>query len=111
MTQPAPLYRISFVNQGKVYEVFAREVGQSDMMGFIEIAGFEFGKRSSVVVDPGEETLRSEFEGVERTFVPLHAVVRIDRVAEGGSARITELGEGAGKVTPFPVFAPGPEKS
>jgi len=100
------LFKVTFVNRGKVYEVFVREVCQSAMMGFVEIAGFEFGKRSSVVVDPSEETLRREFEGVERTYVPLHAVVRIDEVAARGSARITELGDEAGKVTPFPVFAP-----
>jgi hypothetical protein len=43
-----------------------------------------FGERSSVVVDPTEERLRSEFDGVECTHIPLHVIVRIDQVARPG---------------------------
>jgi hypothetical protein len=31
-------------------------------------------------VDPSEERLRHEFEGVQRFHVPLHSVIRIDEV-------------------------------
>lgn len=97
------MYRVSFINQGKVYEIYAKQVSQSGLYGFVELEGLVFGERSSVVIDPAEERLQTEFAGVKRSYVPMHAVVRIDEVDKRGPAKITAAGEG-GKVTPFPVY-------
>ncbi len=103
-------YRVTFVNQGKVYEMFAREVYQDSLYGFVTIEDLLFGERSKLVVDPGEERLRHEFEGVERFHIPLHAVIRIDEVAEIGIARIRDLAPG-NNVTMFPgVLPPGADR-
>lgn len=99
------LYRIQFVNQGKLYELYAREVSHGGMFGFLEISGFEFGKRSEIVVDPSEEKLKAEFEGVKRSFIPMHAVIRIDEVRKQGAAKISETD---GNITPFPMSWYGP---
>ena len=96
------VYKVVFLNDGKVYEIYARSVGQSNLMGFVEVEGLLFGERSQVVVDPTEEKLRSEFANVDRTFIPLHAVVRIDQVAKRGVARITGV-TGTEKVRPLPT--------
>jgi hypothetical protein len=103
-------YRITFHNQGKVYEIYARSVHQSGMFGFIEVEKIVFGEKSAVLVDPSEEHLKSEFEGVSRTYLPMHAVIRIDEVEKTGHSKITKA-EGRDKVTPFPVYAPGQETS
>lgn len=100
------LYKVVFNNQGKTYEVYARHVSQGSMFGFVEIEGLVFGERSEIVVDPSEEKLKNEFEGVERTFVPMHAVVRIDQVEKQGNARITEGGDNVTQF-PLPVYTPG----
>jgi len=102
------VYRVVFVNQGKVYEVFARGVGQGAMFGFVEVEGLLFGERSTVVVDPGEEALAREFAGVERTYVPLHSVVRIDEVEQRGTSKVHPVSEGSSKVTalPTPIYTP-----
>ena len=55
-----PIYRVVFYNQGEIYEVFARQIYQSDLMGFIEIEDFVFGERTQVIVDPAEEKLKTE---------------------------------------------------
>jgi hypothetical protein len=104
------LYRIVFVNQGKVYEVYARKVAQNELFGFIEVEDLVFGERSEVVVDPSEERLKSEFAGVKRSFIPLHAVIRIDEVAKQGVGKITSVE--SDNITPFPmpVYTPGPNK-
>lgn len=94
------IYRIQFFNQGQVYEVYAKQVSQGGLFGFIEIEQMIFGERSQVVVDPGEEKLKSEFQGVKRTYIPMHAVIRIDEVEKEGSAKISDA---KGKVTPFPM--------
>jgi hypothetical protein len=100
------IYRISFYNQGNIYELHAREVHQSNMYAFIEIEDIIFGERSSVVIDPSEEKLKSEFAGVKRTYIPLHAVIRIDEVAKEGINKIIATDEKPGKITPFPLAAP-----
>ena len=96
------IFRIMFVNQGKIYEVYARKVGHGDLFGFIEIEELLFGERSSVVLDPSEERIKSEFEGVKRTFLPMHSVLRIDEVKKHGTSKITTL-EGGTNVAQFPM--------
>ncbi len=103
------LYKVSFFNQGQVYEIYARQVSQGGLFGFIEIEGLVFGEKTQIVVDPSEERLQKEFEGVKRVYVPMHAVVRIDEVEKHGNARITPPPEGGGNVASFPVpiYSPG----
>lgn len=106
MPESKRLYRVSFFNQGKVYEVYARSVSQGGLYGFVEIEELVFGERSKVVVDPGEEKLAAEFADVVRTYIPMHAVVRIDEVKKRGKASITEFKSDGGKVAQFPVYTP-----
>ncbi|HEV2332753.1 MAG TPA: DUF1820 family protein [Gammaproteobacteria bacterium] len=102
------IYKVIFMNQGKLYEIYARRVSQDGFWGFIEIEQMVFGERGGVVVDPNEEKLKTEFEGVKKSFIPMHSVVRIDEVAREGTAKIVAL-EGGGNVSPFPVplYTPG----
>jgi hypothetical protein len=106
------LYKVVFVNQGKVYEIYARHVGQGELYGFVEVKDLVFGARSRVVVDPAEEKLRNEFDGVGVTYVPIHSVVRIDRVEREGTAKIIPLSErtdsGAGAVNTLSTLATPP---
>jgi hypothetical protein len=97
------IFKVLFVNQGKVYEVYARKVGHGTLFGFIEVEELVFGERSTVVLDPGEERIKSEFAGVKRTYLPLHSVLRIDEVKKQGQAKITTF-EGA-NVAQFPMAA------
>jgi hypothetical protein len=96
------LYRVVFQNQNQIYEVFVRSVYQSELFGFIEIEQLVFGERSAVVVDPAEEKLAHEFANVERSYLPMHSIIRIDEVTERGNARITPSGSDT-KVAPFPT--------
>jgi len=96
------IFRIIFVNQGKVYEVYARKVNHGELFGFIEVEELVFGERSSVVLDPSEERIKGEFSGVKRTFLPMHSILRIDEVKKQGVSKITAL-EGAANVTQFPM--------
>lgn len=100
------IYRISFYNQGDIYELHAREIHQGNMYAFLEIEGIIFGERSAIVVDPSEEKLKSEFEGVRRTYIPLQAVIRIDEVEREGTNKITAMEGNSSKVMPFPMSQP-----
>jgi len=95
------IFKIMFVNQGKVYEVYARKVSQGRLFGFIDVEELVFGERSSVVLDPGEERIKSEFTGVKCTMLPMHSILRIDEVKKQGVSKVSAL-EG-GNVTQFPM--------
>jgi hypothetical protein len=101
------IFKVLFVNQGKVYEVYARKVAQGRLFGFIEIEELVFGERSSVVLDPGEERIKSEFAGVKCTMLPMHSVLRIDEVKKQGVSKISAL-EGGSNIAQFPlgVYSP-----
>lgn len=100
------LYRVRFVNQDKVYEIYAKSVYQGDLYGFVIVEELVFDTQTVVVVDPSEEKLKAEFAGVKQTILPMHSIVRIDAVEQRGPASITEL-DGS-TVTPFPstVYTP-----
>ena len=95
------IFKVMFVNQGKIYEIYARKVSHGGLFGFIEVEELVFGERSSVVVDPVEERIQTEFAGVKRSYLPLHSIIRIDEVRKQGVSKISAL-EG-GNVTQFPV--------
>src|SRR6266700_5350170 len=97
------IFRIMFVNQGKVYEVYARKVSHGELFGFIEVEELVFGERATVVVDPAEERIKGEFDGVKRTYLPLHSILRIDEVKKQGVSKITALEGGGANVSQFPM--------
>jgi hypothetical protein len=68
-----------------------------------------FGERSTVVLDPSEERIKSEFEGVKRTYLPLHSIMRVDEVRKQGVSKISVL-EGGSNVAQFPIPMYTPEK-
>ncbi|NNF17554.1 MAG: DUF1820 family protein [Gammaproteobacteria bacterium] len=103
------LYRVAFASQGKVYEIYARKVSHGSMLGFVEIEELVFGARSQVVVDPAEEKIKAEFENVTRSYVPMHAILRIDEVDKQGVSKITKnTGDNVSQL-PIPVYTPGGE--
>lgn len=106
MSQKSRLYRISFHNQGKVYEIYAKGVSHGGMPGFVEVEKLQFGEKSTLLLDTSEEKLKTEFENVERFYVPFHAVIRIDEVSKAGTARITPSGGGENKILSFPMALP-----
>jgi len=103
MSSEAPIYRVIFINQDQVFELYARHVYQSDMWGFLQVEDFVFGNRSELVVDPGEEKLKQQFADVKCSYIPMQAIIRIDEVTSEGVAKVSDA---KGTVTVFPMPAP-----
>lgn len=97
-----PVYKVIFQNGSQVFEVFACQIYQSDMWGFIEVEEFVFGERSQILVDPSEEKLKNEFNGVKRSYIPMQAIIRIDEVDKEGSSKISSVTSAEGNVASFP---------
>ncbi|MCY4264552.1 MAG: DUF1820 family protein [Gammaproteobacteria bacterium] len=107
MAKSSEIYKVTFLNKGKVYELFVKQVYQSELYGFVEVEEFLFDERSQMVVDPSEEKLKAEFSGVRRSFIPMQAIIRIDEVEKSGIAKISS----GDNITPFPVSLVGAGKA
>ena len=99
------LFKVTFINNGKMYEVFTREVCQSSLLGFVEIGEYVFDSATSIVIDPSEERLKKEMADVKRSYIPIHSIIRIDEVEKKGISKISELSKDGKVITPFPPAA------
>ena len=104
------LYKVIFMSQGQVYEIYARNVSHGDLFGFVAVEKLIFGERTTVVVDPSEEKIKTEFENVRRTYLPMHSIVRIDEVDKQGASKVSKI-EGNVTQFPVPIYTPGDSKS
>ena len=102
-------FRVQFHNHNRIYELYAHQVSQSHMAGFIEIGEIIFGEHSKLLIDPAEEKLKNEFGNVKHIYVPHHAIIRIDEVDQSGKNRILDS-EGT-TVTHFPGSSILPQKN
>ena len=99
------LYKITFFNAGKIYELYARSVSSGALWGFTEIRDLEFDLKESLVVDPTEERLREEFAHTRALHLPMQSIVRIEEVDHKGPTAIRDAATGEKVVTPFPIPA------
>ncbi len=100
------LYKVTFLSNGKVYELHARQVAASEIWGFTAITDLVFDAEGvSVVIDPIEERLRDEFANTRVLHLPMHAIVRIEEVRQRGQLAIRDAVTGE-KITPFPLPPP-----
>jgi hypothetical protein len=104
------LYKIVFLNNGKVYELFSEGVTSSGLWGFIEVSDLVFENSEGLVVDPTEEKMRQEFEHARVLHLPVQSVLRVEEVEKRGQCLIRDRKSGE-KVTPFPAPPQGRSSS
>jgi hypothetical protein len=104
------IFKVMFVNQGRVYEIYARKVSHGSLLGFVEVEELVFGERTAMVVDPSEEKVKSEFEGVKRTYLPMHSVLRIDEVRKQGVSKVSAFDGSNVAQFPVPMYTPSDKK-
>ena len=100
-----PLYKVTFLNHGKVYELYARHVAGSTLLGFTEVGELVFDVRDGILVDPTEERLRDEFGNTRVLHLPMQSIVRVEEVEKKGQSAIRDATTGEAVVTPFPLPA------
>ena len=100
-----PLYKVIFLNHGKVYELYARKVASSALWGFTEVGDLVFDVHDGLVIDPTEERLRDEFGAARVLHLPMQSILRIEEVEKKGKSAIRDAETGENVVTPFPVPA------
>jgi hypothetical protein len=100
-----PLYKVTFLNAGRIYELYARRVAAGALWGFTEIAELVFDVHAGIVVDPTEERLRDEFGNTRVLHLPMQSILRIEEVEKKGVSAIRDATTGEAVVTPFPMPA------
>ncbi|MYL23854.1 DUF1820 family protein [Vreelandella massiliensis] len=103
-----PIYRVVVHQQGEVWELYVREIFQSELWGFIEVEEFVFADAGRMVIDPATEKLERTFEGVTRSYLPLNAIVRIDEVEREGQLKAVKSDA---RVAEFPRPFPMPPRN
>lgn len=95
------VYKIVFLSHDQIIELYARAIFESDMPGFIEVEEFVFDSNEGDKTE-AEEKLKADFNGVKRSYIPMHNIVRIDEVEKEGEAKVVDTEVKSAKVTPFP---------
>ncbi|GAB1534709.1 hypothetical protein ADMFC3_03400 [Geovibrio sp. ADMFC3] len=75
------LFRIDFINAAKEnLTIHASNVNPSSFLGLIEVTDIVFMDSSEIILNPQDDKIKKEFKNVERTFLPLNSIVRIDEI-------------------------------
>lgn len=75
------LFKINFINSEKeTLTIHASKVNPSEYLGLIEVSDIVFLDSSDIILNPQDDKIKKEFKNVERTFLPLNSIIRIDEV-------------------------------
>ncbi|WP_303850432.1 DUF1820 family protein [Seleniivibrio woodruffii] len=75
------LYKIIFIDEDKkVQTIHASYLNPSSFLGLIEISDIVFIGQSDIIISPDDGKLKEVFKNVERSYIPLNYIVRIDEV-------------------------------
>jgi hypothetical protein len=99
------LFKVTFLNHGRIYELYARHVSASSLWGFTEVGELVFDVNDGVVIDPTEERLRDEFGNTRVLHLPMQSIVRVEEVEKKGQSAIRDAATGESVVTMFPLPA------
>ncbi len=86
------LYKIHFLDEGKNKNiVYANKVNPSSFLGLIELSDIVFLDTSEILITPDDDKIRKEFQDVERTFLPINAIIRIDEIVLENETPVIKL--------------------
>jgi len=99
------LFKVTFLNHGRIYELYARHVASGNLWGFTEVSELVFDVNDGVVIDPTEERLRDEFGDTRVLHLPMQSIVRIEEVEKKSQSAIRDAATGESVVTLLPLPA------
>lgn len=95
-------YRVSFYNQGAVYVVYAKYVAESQLFGFLELSELVFDQENAATWHI-DKKIKEEFTNVKISYIPTHAVIRIDEIEDQKVKGKNDRGVDDGNVSQFPL--------
>ncbi|PLX69823.1 MAG: DUF1820 domain-containing protein [Denitrovibrio sp.] len=75
------LFKIIFIDEDKkIQTIHASELNPSSFLGLVEISDIVFIDKSELIISPDDGNLKEKFKNVERSFLPLNSIIRIDEI-------------------------------
>ena len=75
------LYKVIFMDEEKkVQTLHASVLNPSSFLGLVEISDIVFIDESELIISPDDGKLKSKFKNVERSYIPLNSIIRIDEI-------------------------------
>jgi|GEM_PF-3381178 len=77
------VYRTVFTHLDQVYTLYSQGISEETLVGFIEVDGILSMAQDIVMSTENQEAhevFRQQLQSIKRTYVPMHAVVRIDEM-------------------------------
>ena len=92
MTSNKSIFRITFLDEENKYiTIHAKEMCASSMLGFIEAEKFVFPELSDIIITPEDDKARNLFKDVQRTYIPIGQIIRIDEITTDKTAPVITL--------------------
>jgi len=75
------LYKIIFIDEDKkIQTIHSSMLNPSSFLGLVEISDIVFLDKSEIIISPDDGDLKAKFKNVERSYIPLNSIVRIDEI-------------------------------
>jgi hypothetical protein len=91
-----PTFRIIFKCGTEIIEIYANQVFQSELWGFLEVESF--------IVEASDDSInnkvKKDFTGIKRSYIPITSIVRIDELEQRESSK-KPIKSGS-NIKPFP---------
>ena len=91
-----PTFRIILKCGTEIIEIYANQVFQSELWGFLEVEGF-IVKTSN---DAPNDKAKKDFTGIKRSYIPITSIVRIDELEKPENSK-KPIKSGS-NIKPFP---------
>lgn len=88
------IYKIIFYDEEhKTVTLYAENVYQSDILGFITVEKLIFNKPSDVIVTPEHDKICKMFKNTTKALISINLVIRIEEVTPDVSAPVINIYE------------------
>lgn len=90
------LFKVVFLQHDELHEVYARSVSESSMMHFVEVEALVLdapasSESGSPTQSKAQARLRSTYADVQRIYLPIQTILRIEEVHHVGTANIHSI--------------------
>ncbi|MCA1926980.1 MAG: DUF1820 family protein [Calditerrivibrio sp.] len=76
-------YKIQFYDSKKeIFTLKAKSASPTSFLGLIEISEIIHKEESSILITPEDDKSRIEFKNVNKTYIPIGSIIRIDEIIE-----------------------------
>lgn len=95
------LFKVIFMDEDKTIQtIHASKLNPSSFLGLVEISDIVFLDKSEIIISPDDGKLKAKFKNVERSFIPLNSIVRIDEVILEKETPVIRLHSESGNENP-----------